>query len=426
VIQFKSKNKGEWIFMKSKHTSPLVITVPMLLMLLFLSACGGNTNTPASNAPAEILLGASIPKSGPLAGFGLYEEWGYTTAINEVNATGGLYLSQYHSKVPVRLITYDDESRSEQAAANVQRLIKQDKVTALLGSATPPLVIPGAMAAENAHVPMVTGIAPIRAFLAARPKWNYAWDIFFDELDMTKLQFQTMNMVRSNRKVALFTDTEQDGVVMGGLWEKNAPNYGYDIVYHAKFAVGTTNYKNFIQQAQAAQAQIVIGQMVTPDAIALWQQMQALNYRPASAFLEKGAEPVEWTSALHTSAQGVMVAGYWYPTLAYPGSRDLRQRFELDTGLTYSQHIADTYAAAQILMDAIVRAGTLNTEAVNDAIGKTNKTYVVGPVNFAKGVGGHTSTLASFMVQWQHGQTQIVYPPKLATAKLIYPLAPLN
>jgi branched-chain amino acid transport system substrate-binding protein len=102
--------------------------------------------------------------------------------------------------------------------------------------------------------------------------------------------------------------------------------------------------------------------------------------------------------------------------------RELRQRFELDTGLTYGQHIADTYTAAQVLMDAIVRAGTLDADAVNTAIGKTNKTYVVGPINFANGPGGHTSLLPTFMVQWQHGQTQIVYPPKLATAKLMYPL----
>src|SRR6266567_4574937 len=167
--------------MKHTHTALSAVTVPMLLILLFLSACAGN-DTPAANAPTEIVLGASIPKSGPLAAFGLYEEWGYTTAINDVNAAGGLYLSQYHTKVPVRLVTYDYASVSEQAAKNTQRLMSHDQVTALLGSATPPLVIPGAMVAENAHIPMVTGIAPIRAFLAARPKWNYAWDIFFDEL----------------------------------------------------------------------------------------------------------------------------------------------------------------------------------------------------------------------------------------------------
>jgi branched-chain amino acid transport system substrate-binding protein len=408
-----------------RSTKKSVIILPILAFLLLLSSCSGDAN-PAQQAPSEIVIGASIPKSGSLAGFGLYEEWGYTTAINDINTQGGLYLSQYKTKVPVRLVTYDDKSSSPQVEANIKRLVSQDKVSALLGSATPPLVIPGAMAAEAAHVPMVTGIAPIRSFLAANAQWKYAWDIFFDELDMTKLQFQTMNTVSSNHKVALFTDAEQDGVAMGGLWEKNAPSFGYNVVYHAKFPVGTTNYNDMIRQAQDADAEIVIAQMETPDAIALWQQMEKLNYRPAAAFLEKGAEPAEWTSALHNTAQGVMVTGYWYPTLSYPGARDLRQRFELDMGLTYSQHIADTYAAAQILLDAIARAGSLDKEAINTAIGKTDKTYVVGPVNFAKGPGGHTSVLASFMVQWQHGQTQVVYPSNLATAKLMYPLSPWN
>src|SRR6266568_3409154 len=193
--------------MKQSRKSPLVIMMPMLSLLLLLTSCVTSPDNASEHAPSEIVIGASIPKSGSVEGFGLYEEWGYTTAINDVNSAGGLYLSRYHTKVPVRLVTYDDKSNSDQVVANIKRLISQDKVQALLGSATPPLVIPGAMTAENAHVPMVTGIAPLRAFSAARPNWKYAWDIFFDELDMTKLQFQTMNTVESNHKVALFTDT---------------------------------------------------------------------------------------------------------------------------------------------------------------------------------------------------------------------------
>ncbi len=263
--------------MKQSRKSPLVIMMPMLSLLLLLTSCVTSPDNASEHAPSEIVIGASIPKSGSLPGFGLYEEWGYTTAINDVNSAGGLYLSRYHTKVPVQLVTYDDKSDSGQVVANIKRLITQDKVQALLGSATPPLVIPGAMAAESAHIPMVTGIAPLRAFLAARPGWKYAWDIFFDELDMTRPQFQIMNLVDSNHKVALFTDTEQDGVVMGGLWEKNAPTYGYNVVYHAAFPVGATNYTSMIRQAQDAQAQIVIAQMETPDAIALWQQMPSVS-----------------------------------------------------------------------------------------------------------------------------------------------------
>lgn len=406
--------------MKETRLFQFIASALMLVALVLLPACGGQQQQ--ASAPKEIVIGASIPKSGALAGFGLYEGWGYKTAVDEVNKAGGLFLSKYNAKVPVRLQLYDDESRPEQVTTNTQRLVLNDKVNALLGSATPPLVLAGATVAERNRVPMVTGIAPIRAFLGANPKWNYTWDIFFDELDMTQQQFHTMDTVKSNKEVALFTDNEQDGVVMGGLWEQNAKKFGYHVAYHANFPVGTTDFGDLIRRAQSAKAQIVIAQMITPDAITLWKQMQTLNYHPNAAFFEKGAEPVQWWSALNKAAQGVMVSGYWYPTFPYPGASNLRTRFEKDTGQTYSQHIADTYTSAQVLMDAIVSAGSLDSNAINEAIGKTNKTYVVGPVNFAAGPGGHTSPLPSFMLQWQNGQTQIVYPGKLATAKIVYPL----
>lgn len=407
---------------KHKFSQPTVVIL-LLSLLFFVSACGGASNA-SLNAPNEIVIGASLPKTGSLSSFGLYQDWGYSAAINDINEAGGLYLSQYHTKIPVRLITYDDKSDGNQAAANTQRLITQDKVAALLSSSTPPVVIPSAAVAEKMHVPMVVGNTPIRAFLggAPKPKWTYAWDIFFDELDMTQKQFLAMNTQNSNRKVALFTDTEQDGVVMGGLWEQYAVKYGYNVVYRAKFPVGTTDYTSYINLAKASDADIVIAQMEMPDAINMWRQFQTQQFHPKAAFLEKAAETVEWTSAMQAAGQGVMLEGYWYPTFSYPGASALRQRFELDTGQTYTQHIADAYTVAQVLMDAIARAGNLNPQAINAAIGKTNKTYVVGPVNFATGPGGQTSAIPTFIVQWQSGQTQIVYPAKQATAKMIYPL----
>ncbi len=77
---------------------------------------------------------------------------------------------------------------------------------------------------------------------------------------------------------------------------------------------------------------------------------------------------------------------------------------------------ADTYAAAQVLMDAIAAAGSLDPKAINDAIAKTNKTYVVGPVKFDA---SHTSKLPMTELQWQGGKTVIVWPRNRATGKLL-------
>ena len=103
-------------------------------------------------------------------------------------------------------------------------------------------------------------------------------------------------------------------------------------------------------------------------------------------------------------------------------AKELRARFEKDTGELYSQHIADAYAAAQVLIDGMERAGSIDPVAVNAAIGKTDKTYVVGPVKFTEGKGKRSAALPTFMLQWQNGDLEVVHPKKWATKKLIYPL----
>src|SRR5690242_15534033 len=113
--------------MKRTTVFQTTIAALTLFILVALPACGGSQSA-AQNAPRQILIGASIPETGDLAAFGTYEKWGYTTAVNDINQSGGVYLSQYKVKVPVQLKLYDDESRPELTTSNTQRLILNDKV----------------------------------------------------------------------------------------------------------------------------------------------------------------------------------------------------------------------------------------------------------------------------------------------------------
>ncbi len=373
------------------------------------------------SAPAEIKIGASIPITGPLAAFGKYTQWGYKRAVDQINADGGLMLKQYNKKVPVKLTLLDDESKPEKSASNVERLILQDKVDALLGSAAPDVVISGANVAERYKVPMIAATAPLGTIRAARPQWNYLWVIFFDEADMAKQQMLAMNTAESNKKVSLFLDNSPDAEEQGKMWNKYAKEMGYEIAYTANFPGGTVDFGDLIRKTQASGADIVIGQMMMPDAVSLWRQMESLNYKPKAAFLEKGSEPVEFWQTLKKSAQGVCVAGFWHPDMGYPGAKDLAAAFEKESGEKWSQHIADTYVVAQVMLQAIQQAGSLDKEAVNKAMPEaiTAKEWVVGKIKFNA---DHTAMIPTVMLQWQDGDTKIINPKEKATAKLIYPI----
>jgi branched-chain amino acid transport system substrate-binding protein len=135
--------------------------------------------------------------------------------------------------------------------------------------------------------------------------------------------------------------------------------------------------------------------------------------------MEEGGEPEAFAKALGALANGVMVGGYWDPSFPYPGASTLRDQFEKETGQTFSQHIADTDAAAEVLLDAITRAGTVDKAKINAEIAKTDKTYVVGPIKFAD---DHTCTIPMVQEQWQGGKNVIIAPKDRATANVIFPL----
>jgi branched-chain amino acid transport system substrate-binding protein len=369
----------------------------------------------------DIVIGASLPLSGPLAGFGSFQKWGYERAVNEVNKAGGITVDG--AKKQVKLIIRDDKTDPNAAASNTETLLSRDHVVAMLGSCTPALVNAGALVAERAKKPLVTGCDPLEPFLSVR-KWNYVWDIFFSVPELAAAQFKAMAELgiidKTNKKIALWHDNGPDGQAVGQhIWPEVAKSFGFDVVQNAEFPVDNSQFTAIIAEAKSKGADVVLVDAITPQAIAVRKQMAASGYTPKVLNIEKGAEPVQFAEALGKLADGVLVGGYWDPTFPYPGAADLSKAFESETKLTSSQHIADSYAAAQVLLDAIAAAGSTDPEKINAAVAKTDKTYVVGPIKFAD---DHTAKLPIVALQWQGGKTVIVWPKQAATGSFLFPL----
>ena len=370
-------------------------------------------------AADDIVIGASLPLSGPLAGFGSFQQWGYKRAVDEVNKAGGIAING--TKQQVKLIIRDDKTDPNAAAANTETLISRDKVVAMLGSCTPALVNAGALVAERAKKPIVTGCDPLEVFKSVR-KWNYAWDLFFSVPELAAAQYKALADagVQTNKKIALWHDNGPDGQAVGGaIWPALAKEFGYEVVQNAEFPVDNTQFTSIIAEAKSKGAEVVLVDAITPQAIAIRKQMASAGYTPKVLNMEKGAEPVQFAEALGKLSDGILVGGYWDPSFPYPGAADLAKAFETETKLSSSQHIADSYAAAQVLLDAIAAAGSTDPEKINAAIAKTDKTYVVGPIKFDA---DHTAKLPIVALQWQSGKPVIVWPKAARTGNLMFPL----
>jgi branched-chain amino acid transport system substrate-binding protein len=392
-----------------------------ILLMASLAACTSAASGGVS-AGAPITVGADLPLSGTFAFFGGYQKWGYERAVSQVNARGGITIDG--AKHKVKLVILDDSSNTNTAAANVQTLISHDGAIAILGSCTPPMVNSDAVIAQRSSVPMVTGCDPIASFEAAGP-WKWVWDIFFYDPDLAVLPFQTLSAYGSvtNKKIAILYSNDPDGDEVGGkLWPKDATAYGYKVVASISFPDSATDFGAAIEQAKSSGAQIMLVDCDTPQAISIRQQMASDNYTPKVLDMEKGSEPFQFSTALKGLASGVLVGGYWSPTLPYPGAAALAAAYEKETGNTYSQHIADSYAAAEVLLQAIARAGSISNTAINKAVGETNGEYVVGRINFVSSPLSHAAALNVVELQWQNGKTVEVWPRDTEQAPLLFPV----
>jgi branched-chain amino acid transport system substrate-binding protein len=397
-----------------------------LALATTLSACAGTVGSGSNASPSSsgpIVIGASIPLTGPLAGFGYFEKWGYQHAVDEVNSAGGITVDG--KKRQVKLILLDDQTNPNTTVNNVQQLTTQDHVTALLGSCTDSLVEPGALIANRTGVPMVTPCAATNTF-AATAKWTWAWDLFFNSEDLTETPFNTADELglkaKTNSRVAIIHSNGKNENIIGTQeWPTWAKKHGWTVVYNTAVPPTQTDFTSSLQAAKAANADMLLVVISPPGAIALRKQMVSTGYDPKILVEEEGGEPLQFAQALGKLANGVMVGGYWDPSFPFPGAKQLMAEFESQTGQTGSQHIADTYTAAQILLQAIERAGTLNATDINNQISKTNGMFAAGHIQFNS---QHTSTLPMVEEQWQGGKSVIIAPINRATAKVIFPLPP--
>lgn len=371
-----------------------------------LAGCGGAASTGGSGGSAPVVIGASLSLTGSLGALGTLEEAGYRQAVRDVNAAGGLDVGG--TRHTVKLIILDNQSNPSLASQQSTELIVKDGAAATLSGCTPTITVPEALVAEQNRVPMVANCTPVEAFAAADPSgWKYSWDLFFDEKNEAAMTAQAIGLRATNKKVALFTDTEPDGVVERPLYKAAAEAAGFTVVGDYTFPVGTSDFSSFINDARSKGAQVVIAQTDPADGIALWKQMKALSFAPEIAFSAKGAATTAFSAGLGPVAEGTLTLAFWSPNEGFPESAHIMATL----GATLKQPdlgiAVVALSAAQVLFNAVSTAGSTDPAKINAALAATNKIFPIGRIAFAA---NHTSQTSLYVAQWQHGTVVQLVP----------------
>ncbi len=454
--------------MKKLFLIPLLIALIALPALVACEGEGDGNGEVNGNgdegpvAPEYILIGDTVSYTGPYAVFGGVASWGTEAAVEDINAQGGIYVEEYGKKIPVKWITVDCESDPLKVAPLLENLILNEGIHFIGGHFEVPAMSQGrAMMAQKYGIPAVFGIGPYEPWVgmreAAAEPWTYTWAFGFSigtpipEGDfrandpgylMMPTWFGALDTfaAETNKKAAIFAfdDTDGRGWYLG--FAGAAAGEGYDC-YRAEdefgiYPPGTNDFTSLIQEWKSAGCEILWGNCPAPDMGLMLKQCQSQGFEPTVVFATRGAmfyqEILAWGGEL---PNGVGMEVYWSPDLqnaegiAGLTPQELVERwYEYSDNEPVPQGIGWDYAVAQTLFDAIERAGTLDPDAVCQALAETDLITMWGRVVFLPDT--QFQLIPCQFGQWQKTDNPWVWESPTvfsfndflpATAELIFP-----
>jgi branched-chain amino acid transport system substrate-binding protein len=450
--------------------------IPLALFLVIILATIGcptppSTTTPPPTTPppttaqpqipTEIRIGDVVSYTGMYAGFG-YNKFGVEAAVDDINKEGGIYVAEYGTKIPVRWISVDCESDVNKVAPLTESLILNDKINFIGPGLEVPTMRQGtAMMADKYKIPAVYGVGPFESWMAMKESAGATWAYSFtygpgiaaprQEGDfryndpgylMMPTWFGALGAYadQTNKKVACFALDDADGRAWYQTFAQAAEGEGYDC-YRAEDQFGifpgdTTDFSPLIQEWKTAGCDILWGNCPGPHYGILWKQCHVLGFEPKLVFSTRAAMHYQDISSWGGDLpNGVGAEIYWSPTIqgavGIGGTtpQSLAQRWYEAKAEPLTQGIGYEYAAAQVLFDAIERAGTLDSDAVVKAISETDMMTMSGRWVFEKGT--QFQALPCALAQWQKTDNPWVWENPIvfsynkdmpATTQMIFPM----
>jgi len=380
---------------------------------------------PLVTAQPPIRIGASLSQTGPYAAAGQNELRGYRLCVKHANEKGGVLGRR------IELIVEDDQSKAPTAVAIYEKLITQGKVDAILGPYNSSIVEAVADVAEKHRMPMVAASGSVTAIYKKGRRFvfmvNSPGEVYLEGfIDMAaKRGLKTVALIHED---TLFPKAAAQGAL------ELAKKRGLSVVLVEALPKGTTDFSAILTKVRVANPDVLAA--AVEDAVAITRQLRELNVNPKMFAVTVGADFPHFYQILGRGAEFVYGPSQWEAELValragglipiarqYPGAREFVESYRKEfPGAEISYHSANGYGGCQVLMEAIRRAGSLDSEKVRDAILKMDLNTVFGA--FKVDPDGFQIAHRMVIFQWQDGTKVIVWPEELAPGQPRFPTPP--
>ena len=394
-----------------KGTVGKAFVVVAAILSLVMAASAGFAET--------VKVGVLLPLTGSMAKFGEIEKRSYEMAAEEINAKGGV------NGKKIELLFEDDTGKPDVGRSGVEKLISREKVPVITGGYSSSVTAAAAPVAQQFKVPFV--ICTGSADDVTEKGYDYVFRVNQPASEYPNAVKSFLHEVGKDVKtVALLYENSAFGQSSSKSFETDAVALGLKIVVKEGYQAGAIDFKPVLTKVKAANPDMIYMVSYIMDASLLMRQSKELRINP-KMFVGGGAGFTlpEFAKSAGDAAEGVYSATLWVDTLPFPGAKEYSANFQKKYGSETEYHGAEAYATMYVVADALKRAKSITPKDVRDALVATDMKTAFGPVKFISyGKKTQQNKLDTYMVQWQKGELEAVWPKGVATKKYIYPTPP--
>ncbi|MEX2200953.1 MAG: amino acid ABC transporter substrate-binding protein [Dongiaceae bacterium] len=377
-------------------------------------------------AQETILLGAAVSETGKYSAEGMHTKNGYDLAVERINGMGGVTVGDTTYMLEIKY--YDDESEAARAAELAERLVNQDDIQFILGPYGSPITAAMAPITEQYGVPMVEANGASRSIFTKGYKFTFAVLSTSDQylssaIDLAAEKATEMGEDPSALRVALaMGDDNFSQDVRAGIVEA-IERHGMEIVIDDKLPDSFTDMSSTLAKVKALKPDLLLISGHDKGALTAARQI-AEQQVDVSMVAMTHCDSADIAGQVGPGAEYTLCAAQWAPSLTYEDdwfgtAAQYAADFEVQFGYAPPYQAAESTAAVLVFADAFTRAGSLDRQAVRDAIAATDMETFYGGIDFDD----TGKNIAKPMVLFQvlDGQYKVVAPTKWAAEPAVYP-----
>lgn len=327
-----------------------------LLATLALLRCG------PSPARDEIVLGEYVPLTGTTATFGISTDQAVRMALEEVNAAGGV------GGRTVRLVVEDDQSKPDEAATAATKLIRQDRVVALLGEISSGRSLAAAPICQGARVPM---LSPSSTHPKVTETGNYIFRVCFTDPFQGRVDAQIAWEIMKVKRAAVLYDVRNEySVGLKTYFAQAFQGYGGQIVGAQSYSEGDSDFRAQLTQLKSKGPEVLYVPGYYTEVGLIARQAREMGIS-APLLGGDGWDSPKLTEIGGDALEGSYFSNHYAPDLPNPRVQAFAAKYRRRYGSAPDSLAALGYDAARVLCDAIRRAGSTEGAKIRDALAAT-------------------------------------------------------